>query len=447
MPPRSRRHTLQSQLLTWTLGTLLLVWTAMIGSGFGAGYHESDELVDGLLASTATVLLNQSDNHFDLSDTTPYHHEYQRALSVMVWDREGRLLSNTGTAPAPTFSDAEGYATLHLGPPGQSWRSFARWQRPDMARRVMVLVRMTDRDALAWDIGGQVARPGLLLLPVVMIALALAVQRGLRPLRQLSHEVQALDVHHSVPLPTAARQQEFLAVVEAINDLSNRYRTALQREQQLASELAHEMRTPLASLSLHARSLRDTLDDQERAASLARIEHDALRAGHILGQLLALARASRTELAETAQPLDLSVLACSAIADYGQSALDSDHELALQAPESLMLRGHPVLLELALRNLVENALSHTPAGSLVEVQIDAAGRWLQVCDDGVRRRARPAAATPASDAAARNRPPLGLGLGLGHRVVAKIADVHGARFEQVSAPEGFDTCYRITFPA
>jgi len=103
--------------------------------------------------------------------------------------------------------------------------------------------------------------------------------------------------------------------------------------------------------------------------------------------------------------------------------------------------GHPLLLGLALRNLVENALGHTPRGTRVEVQLDPAGRWVQVCDDAGQGVA--AAVVQGAGDGPRVR---ALGLGLGHRVVEKIAAIHGATFSQAAAPEGFASCYRLEFP-
>ena len=100
--------------------------------------------------------------------------------------------------------------------------------------------------------------------------------------------------------------------------------------------------------------------------------------------------------------------------------------------------GHPVLIELALRNLVENALRHTPHGTEVEVQTghSQALAWLQVCDTGAASgQAKPVDA-----------------LGLGHKIVSRVAEVHAGRFERI-APETdvtgsqnhWQTCYRLSF--
>jgi two-component system sensor histidine kinase QseC len=97
-----------------------------------------------------------------------------------------------------------------------------------------------------------------------------------------------------------------------------------------------------------------------------------------------------------------------------------------------------VLLELALRNLVQNALAHTPPGTQVEVELDPAARSLQVSDDGPRHAGRAAAA-----ASPRVQP---LRLGLGHRVVEKVAALHGATFEPDVPLAGERRGWRILFP-
>ena len=87
----------------------------------------------------------------------------------------------------------------------------------------------------------------------------------------------------------------------------------------------------------------------------------------MIHHLLALARASRTQLAEEAAVFNLAALARRVAADYGERAYKARHELCVAAPDVVELRGYSTLLELALRNLIENSLAHTPAGTLIEV--------------------------------------------------------------------------------
>jgi two-component system sensor histidine kinase QseC len=434
------RRSLSLQLLAWTLGALVLVWASFIALGYMTGEEEADELTDGHLGSVASLLLAQSSRQFSERSVTQgvpgrqelKAHDYQQSLSVVVWDAQGQVVTHSGEAPVPPFTQAEGFQTLQLGTPPVAWRSFARWDHEARARKVMVLLSVGERDALAQDIAGQVAGPGLWLLPVVALALGLAIRRGLRPLYALSEDVNALDIRQAAPLRHSHPEQEFQAVVASINLLTQRYQAALSSERELANELAHEMRTPLTAITLHVRGLRDAADADTREALLARLEHDAQRAAQVLAEVLALARASRAEWSGTALEVDLGALAHEVVASFAQQAYASGHELALRAEAPLRVAGHALLLELLLRNLIENALHHTPSGTLVEVQLDAQACTLQVCDNG---QAMGGAAAPPDIA----------GLGLGHRVVRKIAEVHGAHFEVAPAPAGFTHCYRVRF--
>jgi two-component system sensor histidine kinase QseC len=421
-----RAPTLTRHLLAWTLGALLLVWVTFMVFAYATGEREADELTDGHLASVSSLLMPLAPGGIEPDTLPPEHpnhlraHDYQRSLTVVVWDLQGHVLSRTGDAPVPPFGVPEGFATLQLGDPPQGWRTFSRWDETHEVK-LTVMASQAERDELAADIADQVVLPGLWLLPVVAIVLGLAVYRGLRPLRRLAAQVHGLDPHHAHKVSTPVRFQELAAAVDAINRLVDRYHAVLTRERALANEFAHELRTPLASIALQARTVQDTPQGPQQQAALARLGEEALRAGDVLAHLLALARASRAELEEAAEALDLDAVARRVVSDFAPDAHAGGRELGLSSPGPFPLSGHPVLLELALRNLVQNALAHTPRGTRVEVELDPQAHLLQVSDDGPRHAAQ------ASDAPAPGVQPLRLGLG--HRVVEKVAALHGATFE------------------
>ena len=432
-PPTLARH-----LLAWVLAALALVWSTFIVTGWRTGQHEADEMTDGHLASVSALLLAYPAGEFVAGPRSAPSgapglkaHDYQQSLSVAAWDPQGRLITRTGDAPLPAFETPEGFATVELGGDAQPWRAFTRWDAPHQ-RKLTVLLAQGERDDLATDITLQTIEPALWLLPVIALVLGLAIRRGLKPLYELSAAVHSLDIQkHEGRLDVEPRHQELRETADAINTLIERYRAALARERSLAREFAHELRTPLASIALQARALRDA-PPTESGALLQRLERDALRAGEVLSHLLALARASRAELDEAAQPVDLRALAQAVIAEQAPSALAQGHELALLDSVGFEIDGHPVLLELALRNLLENAVNHTPAGTQVEVHVDAARRCVEVRDNGP-------AAGPAQQGS-------GLRLGLGHRVVEKISAIHGARFEADAQADAAGHCFRLVFP-
>jgi len=449
----ARQASLTRRLVLAVLAALLLVWAAFALVGWRTAIHEADELTDGHLAGTAALLLTLDLPPFAQDDAQPTRqsnldvarpalsalkrHDYQFSLSVLVRDAAGHVLARAGEAPLAPFVQQDGFADLRLGAPAVLWRAFSQWDAA-RSRQVTVLVKAEEREELADDVAAQLGEPGLWLLPVVALALGMAVLRGLQPLQSLSRDVHGLEAGTAGRLEARHPYREFNSVVGSINKLLGQQQAALARERQLAGEIAHELRTPLASIALQAAALKGPLAPQAQAAALAQIGADALRAGHVISQLLALARTGPAGLPEASAPVDLAALARQVAADCAQAAWEGGHRLSVQeTDEPLEVRGHALLLELALRNLVDNALQHTPPGTAVCVQWgEAAGRpWLQVCDDG------PGAAGPARAANASER------LGLGHKIVHRVMAMHGGRLVQPGAPAPFARCYRLCFAA
>lgn len=447
MPRSGRRSSLQLTLLAWMLAALAAVWASFVIWGYQTGVHEADELTDGHLAGVATLALNwHVQDDVPLRESTPvqpppglHAHDYQESLSVVLWDAGGAVISRTGQAPLPDFDIEQGFATLGAEP-SKAWRSYTQWS-VDRKAKVTVMVSLAERDSLADDIATQMIEPGFWLLPMIVVALGMAMRRGLRPLNQITQRVQALDLSRDQRVSDASVPRELSPLVGAINTLLDRQQATLERERNLANEIAHELRTPLASIALQAQALESARDglggDAAMREAMQRIGQDALHAGHVLDQLLTLARAERGMQEAPLQTVNWAALARDVAAAQAQSAWQRQDVLAVDAPESLPVRGNALLLESALRNLIENAVRHTPMGTQIEVQAglddDQGLAWIQICDDG-RRDAAPEHVPPADS------------LHLGHEIVGRVMQAHGGRFEQADAPPGFTTCYRMEMP-
>jgi len=437
------RRELWRYLWTWTLGALLVVWLILIAVAWNTGLREGKQFSDGQMASVARVWLAAP------AQATPPEplqvpdvaHEYAQEIEVLAWEN-GRLVTDTrqmaGRLAIATLP-AKGFANVSVRNEDgvQSWRAYAtELNQGERHRRVVVLMQLTQRYELGKDLAEHVATPAILLLPLIALVQWWTIRRGLRPLEQLSSEVAALDVFAGQRLGTQHRFREFASSVHAINTLVDTLQTRAQREREFASDVAHELRTPLSVIALQARAARS----EPTPERLDRLEQEALRAGRILSQLLDLARAHRgaTDGSSTAQGTGLGAVAAALLASHAPAAYESGHELSLQQPESdLCVRTPPMLLELALRNLIENALRHTPPGTQVNVEVwqraDAMG--VSVSDDGQR------AGAPAGTAVPADR-----GLGLGLRLVQRMAEEMGATLERDGGEPPMTTRFTLRWP-
>ncbi len=407
----------------WTLGALLVVWSTLVAVAWYTGHHEAEEITDGQLVAVARLWLSAAPGERPVALETlrhPVAKAYVLDLAVLAWDGDRLVTDTHGMASGLGWTQppAHGFARVeYRGPAGVSvWRLFVGEQvvAQGPPRHVAVLMDMDQRYDLGKDVALHVARPALLVLPLIALVLWWAIRRGLRPLDRLSGEVAALDGFAGQRLDERHRFREFTSTVTAINTLVDTLQTRAQRERAFASDVAHELRTPLAALALQARAAQT----DPSAERLQRLEQEALRAGRILAQLLDLARAQRSHGDATPVDTALGVVAADLIAEHAQQAHDSGHELSLVQPDApVSVRVSPMLLELALRNLIANALRHTPPGTQVAVEVwqDAHGCGVSVSDDGQR------AGAPAVGAATTH------GLGLGLRLVERMAEQMGAQ--------------------
>lgn len=415
---------LRRYLWTWALLTLAIVWLALAAVAYYTGLDEADEILDGHLVSVAEPLLLPAARLLKAppqSATPParstYATVYAPELRLVVWDDERVVWDTHGIAALLPASLAPGHHTLVLDPahPASTWRVFVADASANTttARRVAVLTEMGWRQHLGTDLAEDIVLPSLVLLPLVALLMAWAIRRGLLPLERLSDQIAALDLDAGQTLPEQQPFRELAYTVDAINTLVQRQQLQLQRERRFTSDVAHELRTPLTAMLLQARRAREAENAADRTQALQTVEQDALRAGHILGQLLDLARAQSLE-ALASESIDLCALAQRVLAEHAPLAYERHQELALDAPlRPVKVQGHATMVELILRNLVDNALRHTPPGTLVEVRVAQSPQGtgtLTVSDNGARAGAQ-ASANP--------------GMGVGLDLVQRMADAQG----------------------
>ena len=388
------------------------------------GLDEADEILDGHLVSVAEPLLYPAARLLKAPPQSatpptrsPYATVYAPELRLVVWEDERVVWDTHGIAALLPANLAQGHHTLVLDParPASTWRVFVADAPADAtaARRVAVLTEMGWRQHLGTDLAEDIVRPSLVLLPLVALLMAWAIRRGLLPLERLSDQIAALDLDAGQTLPEQQPFRELAYAVDAINTLVQRQQLQLQRERRFTSDVAHELRTPLTAMLLQARRAREADNPADRAQALQTIEQDALRAGRILGQLLDLARAQSLEALAT-ETVDLCAVAQRVLADHAPLAYERHQELVLDAPSRpVQVQGHATMVELILRNLVDNALRHTPPGTLVEVRVAQTPQGtctLSVSDNGARDGAQ-VSANP--------------GMGVGLNLVQRMADAQG----------------------
>ncbi|MDQ1481341.1 MAG: two-component system, OmpR family, sensor kinase [Actinomycetota bacterium] len=271
---------------------------------------------------------------------------------------------------------------------------------------------------------------GIATVALLLMAGALAlwlVRIGLRPLGHITDTADAVaagDVDRRVDIGGG---NEVARLGRALNSAFDARAASEQTLREFISDASHELRTPLTSIRGYAELLRTGVLSGEEATSRAvtRIEHEAVRMGGLVDNLLSLARLDEGRPLELAD-IDLAALAADAVNDA--RAVEPDRPITLIATEPVHLVGDETTLRQLLANLLANVREHTPprAELLVRVASFPTGSRLDVIDGGrgIGADARPR----VFDRFWRGEHDSGAsggGSGLGLAIVAAVAAAHG----------------------
>ncbi|KQT53042.1 MULTISPECIES: sensor histidine kinase [unclassified Aureimonas] len=245
-------------------------------------------------------------------------------------------------------------------------------------------------------------------------------------------------------LPISRRGDELDRLASDINDMLGRIETLVDSLRQVSTDIAHDLRTPLARLRQGLERIGEAQNGAalEKAVDAALAESDAIAAA--FDALLRIAQIDAGARKSRFAPLDLAGIA-ERIADaYGEVAVDAGHRLRAKIEPGLFIVGDADLLIQALANLVENAIHHVPAPG--EIRLVAAREGgdivLEVADDGPgipeAEREKVFRRLYRLD---RSRETPGNGLGLA--LVASIAELHDARREVGDADPGLSVRLRF----
>lgn len=285
---------------------------------------------------------------------------------------------------------------------------------------------------------------GIALLGLLTIGSWLIMRRGLRPLEGMAvaaGSIQEGDL--SVRVAPSDGRGEVGQLGLALNSMLDNLQAAFAAQQesetklrQFLADASHELRTPLTSIQGFAELFRLGVANEhvDKDVIMRRIEEESQRMRILVDDLLLLARLDERREHEPT-PVDLAVLAADACSDA--VAADSERTITLDAPESVIIDGVQDHLRQAIANLVANALTHTPAGSAIEVSASARNGRARVTVRDHGPGLTEEALQHAFDRFWRADPSrVGPKAGLGLSIVSAIAESHRGSASAANHPDG-----------
>ncbi|WP_447894733.1 ATP-binding protein [Vreelandella sp. GE22] len=443
-----RQRTLGLTLLVFGLSMLVIGFISYryaaqeIEELYDASLSQNARLLEGLLRAPLpeadrAVLLGSLEDALRTANEAPEHtagHRYESQLVFQLWEADALLLRSANAPQASLNQQPSGYSSLELG--DAEWRIYVL-DVPNTARQVVVGEREDMRDELITTVALRTLLPDLLGLPLLTVLLWWSIGWGLAPLSRMAEQIRSRDPNNLKPLPREPLPFELDTIAGALNRLLERVSRLRVREKRFIADAAHELRTPLAVLDLHAQNALAADNAHDREASLTRLRDGVARSTRLVSQLLTLARLDPdTDAHPASRQVDVAIEARETLAKLSPLAAKGGQQLLLDADDRApwQMNEEPGAIETLIQNLVGNALQHAPQQSTITVTLSATVDTVTITVDDQGPGIVESERLRAMERFQRAGP--GAGAGLGLSIVERLVKRHAGQLSLEDAPQG-----------
>jgi len=280
----------------------------------------------------------------------------------------------------------------------------------------------------------------------VAVALSAFVARtSLRPLHNIADAVSRRGPSDLRPLLRAA-PADLAPLLSALNRLMDRLGQSIRRSEDFIAEAAHRIRTPLATVRAQAEIALRSVEDEAEKQRLRRIIRAVDESSRSAGQLLDHATVAYRAEDLTRDPLDLADLAIQTAAAMEPTAAMRDIRLRLETVPA-RVTGDAVLLDNALRNVLDNAIKYSPEDTTITLRVARTGTeaYITVTDEGPGLGDGPVESLTERFRRGSNTGSI-VGSGLGLTIAADVLRAHGGRLELKSTEHRRGACVSLFLP-
>jgi signal transduction histidine kinase len=273
-------------------------------------------------------------------------------------------------------------------------------------------------------------------------------RRALAPVEALTSAARKMEAGDLSQRVEVASRDEIGDLAHAFNSMADGLAQLEELRRQMVTDVAHELRTPLSNIRGYLEAVQDGVVEPDRGV-IDSIHEEAMLLHRLIEDLQELSLAEAGQLRLERKPATCADIVDGAVEAAGPQAAAHDLTLTVDVPQDLpLVDADPQRIGQVLRNLLRNAITHTPRGGEISITAHTEGEWavVSVQDTG--------AGIAGEDLphifdrfyrADRSRSRATGGAGLGLAIVRQLVEAHGGRIE-VESEVGEGTRFTFTLP-
>lgn len=207
---------------------------------------------------------------------------------------------------------------------------------------------------------------------LIYISINVIVRKLLKPIKNLSQQIEALDVDSlNDNLQNPVQTVELKIIYEQLNKLLSRLKTSFEREKQFSSDVAHELRTPLAELRAIADIGKLYVNDENKITEYFKDLTDiSNQMKETVSTLLLLARYDGNNETLELKQFNLNDMISESILQLEHLRLSRQVIVKYSTHRKYFIFSDPLKLKIILINLINNAMTHCPVGTEIHINVD-----------------------------------------------------------------------------
>jgi signal transduction histidine kinase len=356
-------NTVFTKTLLWFFGTVVLTFVALI---IAAALNFSGERRRSPMGTIVRLQLSESRHAFETGGKQALAATLKRFEDVT--DAEGILTDSQGR----NLMTGEDRSDLVRAVRERSRIPFLRWDRTVIGRRSLdgnyfYFVLLPEGSVVAWFLQPEVHLTILCVLALLCYGFARYLTN---PVRELQQAVDRFGHGDFLARARVNRGDEIGQLARAFNNMADRIQLLMTAERRLLLDISHELRSPLARMSVAVELARMGEDVESH---LNRIQKEADRLNALVGELLQVTRAEGDTSRIRSERVALDELLADVVEDGRLEAEARGCGIALES-QHVSIAGDPELLRRALENVIRNGIRYSPPGKDLEVRLSRRDR-------------------------------------------------------------------------